>query len=581
VQALAQIVQHFVHTSGTIETIRMNQKSSWHESLILQLITIAVIANGLVIIAATLLGQLRMHSVHAIDDTIVSLPLISGLTLVYLGSLLHRRKKAAWAVVVPLYTFILGFNLTQYLNNEHLHTPWVLMRSIVLPLVIVTALIVFRRVFTVKSAIQNFSFSARIIVAMLAVILAYGTAGYLLLDESAFHQELSVVSALHHTVDQFDFTTQQELTPYTKRATVFIDSLNILSAVAVGYIIISLFQPIRSKLSSQAHNREVALDLLQKYSRDSEDFFKIWPTDKSYFSLGPESRHHATLAYRVQRGVALVVGDPVGTTTACKALMRDFDDLCKLNDWLPAYIHVADLTLPLYEDRGFLSQKIGEEAVVNTAAFLETTTHNKYFRQIRNKFEKQGYTWELLPPPHVAAVLARVHQVSDEWLQLPGRQERGFMMGYFSEEYMQQGNLLVARDAAGTIQAFINQVPTYQADEANFDLLRHTKSALGNVNDYLLMALIESAHSQGFARLNLGLCPLAGLAKQAENKSVIDSAMRFVYANGDRFYSFSGLHRFKSKYNPTWTNRYIAYRGGVRGFSRTIYALNKAMNRTK
>jgi lysylphosphatidylglycerol synthetase-like protein (DUF2156 family) len=57
--------------------------------------------------------------------------------------------------------------------------------------------------------------------------------------------------------------------------------------------------------------------------------------------------------------------------------------------------------------------------------------------------------------------------------------------------------------------------------------------------------------------------------------------MRFVYANGDRFYSFSGLHRFKSKYEPTWTNRYIAYRGGVRGFSRSLYALNKAMNRTK
>lgn len=559
----------------------MNQKPTWHEQLILQLITIGVIGNGLVIIALTLLGQLRMHSIHAVDDTIVSLPLISGLTLVYLGTLLHRRKKAAWAVVVPLYTFILGFNITQYLNNENLHTPWVFARSIFLPLSVVAALVVFRKVFTVKSAVQNFSISLRIIVIMLAVILAYGTAGYLLLDANDFHQEPNVIDAVHHTVDQFDFTTTQELTPYTKKATVFVDSLNILSAAAVGYIIISLFQPIRAKLTSQTHNREMAVALLNEHSTDSEDFFKIWPHDKNYFSLDAESRHQAILAYHVQQGVALVVGDPIGKRRACQLMLSDFNDLCRLNDWLPGFIHVPEASLPLYEASGFQTQKIGEEAVVTIKDFLETTSHTKYFRQIRNKFEKQGYSWELMQPPHKDAVIARVREVSDDWLQLPGRQERGFMMGYFSDDYMQQGNLLVARDAAGTIQAFINQIPTYQAEEANFDLLRHTKHALGNVNDYLLMAFIESAQSQGYQSVNLGLCPLSGLDKRTENKSVIDSAMRFVYANGDRFYSFSGLHRFKSKYEPIWRNRYIAYRGGVRGFTRTLYALNKAMNKTR
>jgi phosphatidylglycerol lysyltransferase len=287
------------------------------------------------------------------------------------------------------------------------------------------------------------------------------------------------------------------------------------------------------------------------------------------------------LAYRIQRGVALVVGNPFGSARACHKIMQPFNDVCRLNDWLPAFIHVPESSLKVYQQYGFQAQKIGEEAVVDIANFQANTIRNKYFRQINNKFTKQGYTWELLQPPHKAAVIGRVREVSDAWLTLPGRQERGFMMGYFSEEYLQQGNLLVARDAAGTIQAFINQVPTYQTHEANFDLLRHTKHALGNVNDYLLMAFIESARQQGFTTINLGLCPLSGLDKKAANRSMIDSTMRFVYANGDRFYSFSGLHRFKSKYEPTWRSRYIAYKGGVRGFSRAIYALNKAMNRAK
>jgi phosphatidylglycerol lysyltransferase len=54
----------------------------------------------------------------------------------------------------------------------------------------------------------------------------------------------------------------------------------------------------------------------------------------------------------------------------------------------------------------------------------------------------------------------------------------------------------------------------------------------------------------------------------------------FVYANGDRFYSFSGLHRFKAKYKPTWRDRYIAYQGGLRSFTKVGNALVKTMKRT-
>lgn len=137
---------------------------------------------------------------------------------------------------------------------------------------------------------------------------------------------------------------------------------------------------------------------------------------------------------------------------------------------------------------------------------------------------------------------------------------------------------MVLRDAAGTIQAFINQIPSYDADEANFDLLRHTHESLGNSNDYLLMCFIRHLQEEGAVkRLNLGLCPLAGLDARDDERSVVDSALRFVYANGDRFYSFSGLHRFKAKYQPEWSSRYVAYRGGIRGFTRTMNALNRAM----
>ena len=123
----------------------------------------------------------------------------------------------------------------------------------------------------------------------------------------------------------------------------------------------------------------------------------------------------------------------------------------------------------------------------------------------------------------------------------------------------------------------MNQIPSYDDKEANFDFLRHSSDAPSNSNDFLLMRFASLLLEQGFERLNMGLCPLSGLDDADEERGVIDNALRFVYANGDRFYSFSGLRRFKAKYEPSWESRYIAYKGGIRGFTRALTALNRTL----
>jgi phosphatidylglycerol lysyltransferase len=145
---------------------------------------------------------------------------------------------------------------------------------------------------------------------------------------------------------------------------------------------------------------------------------------------------------------------------------------------------------------------------------------------------------------------------------------------------MQQCPLLVLRDANDTIQAFLNQLPSFDAQEANFDLLRGSQEAPSNSNDYVLLAFIDLLRAQSVQKLNLGLCPLAGLDQKTDDqqRSLITSALKFVFANGDRFYSFRGLYKFKAKYEPTWRPRYVAYKGGVSGFTKAMTALNKLMS---
>jgi phosphatidylglycerol lysyltransferase len=167
--------------------------------------------------------------------------------------------------------------------------------------------------------------------------------------------------------------------------------------------------------------------------------------------------------------------------------------------------------------------------------------------------------------------------ISQEWLQRPGRAERGFMLGSYSSDYMQLSRVVVARDAEGVICGFMNLVPTYEPTTANYDLLRCRANAPGNCNDFLVLGAIDYLQTEGCQTLNLGLCPLTGLDEVPETTTVIEKALRFIYANGDRFYSFSGLTRFKAKYHPDWENRYIVYSGGPAGFARAMGALTRAM----
>jgi phosphatidylglycerol lysyltransferase len=538
-------------------------------------VSIIVAAHGLFILAITLLDQIAARHSTRLTDITIDIPLLIGLSLLYLSVYLRRKKRTAWAVSILAYTVYLAVNLINIIQIHHLHAM-IIVRTIVLPLAILGLLYMTRKEFIVRSDVQGFRSAARFSLVILLVAFIYGVSGFLLLDKSDFHQEISTTSAVHHTIDQFDLTTKAPLHPYTKRAHLFVDSLSFVSIGAIVYAVFSLFQPLRSRFSDQTTNRARMTDLLNEHKATAEDYFKIWPHDKQYYF---DSYAESGLAMHVYRGVALCLGDPAGKPSAFNRLLKEFQEFCFSNDWIPAHIHVIDTHKGLYENNGYSLQKIGQEAILSLDHFQSKVLDNKYFRNISSKFNKQSYKTEYLQPPHHPALLNRLRAISDEWLAQPGRVERGYAMGYFSEEYLQQCGLMVVRDAAGTIQAFLNHVPQeFDTHEATYDLLRQSNQSMSNINDYLLMQFIAKLATDGYKQLNLGLCPLAGLdEKDDSSSSLIHNVLRFAYANGDRIYSFSGLYRFKAKYEPEWSDRYVAYQGGVRGFSRTMTALTRSM----
>ncbi|MEO8105251.1 MAG: phosphatidylglycerol lysyltransferase domain-containing protein [Candidatus Saccharibacteria bacterium] len=547
------------------------------DSFGLQFVAFVVAAHGSFVLAVTLIELIAGRHVNHLSNTTVDLSIIIGLSLLYLSVLLRRLKRTAWLATVMSYVLYLGLNLSNLIRSVGMDdlVAGRVMRVVILPVSILTLLVVLRSHYTVRSDIQGFRAAVRTALLVIVVAFMYGVAGFSLLDKSDFHQEITPVNAARYTVDQFYLTSNKPLVPATRRARLFTESLSVISLGAALYAAAAFFQPIRLRYIDQTHDRRRLAELLAVGGGRSEDYFKLWPHDKQFFFNEAGS---SGLAYHVRHGVALCLGDPAGATRSYGKLVTAFGAVCAHNDWLPAFVHIEPTHRQLYVRHGYSLQKIGQEAVVDIAHFQAEVVRNKYFRHINNKFTKLGYRTDLLVPPHDAATLRRLRTVSDEWLSQGGRTERGFVMGYFSADYMQQCPIMVVRDSSGEIQAFLNQLPAdFDTQEATYDLLRHSDASPGNINDFLLLNFIGYLSTQTTQRINLGLCPLAGLDKGDETKTVVDSILRFVYANGDRLYSFSGLRRFKSKYEPTWRDRYVAYQGGLRGLTRTTNALVSVM----
>jgi phosphatidylglycerol lysyltransferase len=379
--------------------------------------------------------------------------------------LLRRGKYVAWLISIPIFVFLASRNLRHLISDlpDDVETGFPLpIINVILPISVLAGLIYYRTLFTVRSEVRNFTTALVRIAIVFLVAFSYGVIGFQLLDDHDFHHEFSLATGAHYTIDQFDLTTDKQLTPYTRRANNFLNSLIIVSLGSLFYAGVSLFAPIRFRVGNQRRGHKDMNELILKHSTTSEDFFKFWPRDKAYF-FNPART--AGLAYKTVRGVALVAGDPVGPKAELRDLMSRFIEYCRVNDWEPALIHAESRNLQVYKRLNFEIQKI-------------------------------GYSCEILEPPHSKANLKQLRDASNDWLKIPARSERGFMMGYYSDAYMQQCKVMVVKNAEGKIEAFVNQLPSFHKKEANFDLLRHSQHSLGNINDFLMMNFIEGLGKQ-------------------------------------------------------------------------------------
>ena len=204
--------------------------------------------------------------------------------------------------------------------------------------------------------------------------------------------------------------------------------------------------------------------------------------------------------------------------------------------------------------------------------FVTKTITKKTFKSVIKKFDKEGYTLTRHAPPHSQSLLAVLKDISDQWLSLPGRRERGFTLGQYDVQALQANNVYLMRDPAGKPIAFVNEIRSYGPGETTIDMMRHVEGAPNGTMDFLFGKLLLDLKERGFTKFSLGLAALSGVGDDPED-SLHEKAMHQVYEHMNRFFSYKGLRAYKAKFEPSWEDRFLIYEGGTPGLVKTGLAI--------
>ncbi len=470
--------------------------------------------------------------------------LVVGFALILSSLNIYKRKRRAFLVVCVLSVASIVFHLTKGIDYE----------EALFSLALLGLLWTARRQFTVVSGPPAWSTAIVRLAVGIVVAFAYGTVGFWMLERREFGINFrwrEAASNSWHALLLSDLT----LVPRTHHAGFFLDSLTTMSVIAVAYACYQLFRPALYRLRTAPQERARAEAVAREYGRSALDYFKLWPDKSLFFS----SSGRAFLSYAVGGGFAMVLGDPLGPEDDVAELVREFAAFCDRQDWRLAFYQTLPDHLGAYTRLGFKRLKIGDDAVVDLSRFdLNGSAHKKERHAVR-KLEKEGVRVRWYDPPLDDRVLDQLQQVSDEWLQIPGRRERRFTLGLFDREYVRSTPVAAAELPDGSVLAFVNMIESFHRDEATLDLMRRRAEAPNGVMDYLLIQVMLRAREQGYKRFNLGMVPMAGFGEH-EDPSAEERVVHGFFQQLNFIFSYRGLKAYKSKFANVWEPRFLIYR---------------------
>ena len=247
-----------------------------------------------------------------------------------------------------------------------------------------------------------------------------------------------------------------------------------------------VFRPLAAPRSfPDIHLRRAAGRLVRRHGSDTLAYFKLRRDQHYLFS--PDRR--AFLGYRVETGVLLVSGDPVGPSEAIPGLLRELSLFAEA---------------PRAANRGARRRRAAASPLETARPEVAlpgrrgrgrhgVRSHSKGGRSGRCASPSRGSRRTATRPASTiwrsstSPSSAELDRVSRSWRG--GSAERGFAMSLDTLRQEDHGDslVLVGRDAEGRIRGFLHFAPSYGREAVSLSLMRRDRETPNGLTEFLVV----------------------------------------------------------------------------------------------
>lgn len=338
----------------------------------------------------------------------------------------------------------------------------------------------------------------------------------------------------------------------------------------VGFGVIEVLRPVLPRHMAQDTEATRVRSVVMRYGTRSLAHYTLGP-GMSYFWA---DSGQAFLAYRVHRGIAVMLGDPIGHESDRGNLVQRFWAFCRKQDWELAIYQASPTTLAYLASGGLHAVKIGEEAIVSTSTFtlqgkVGAPVRHAIARALRGNVTVSLWQGETIPEQ----IFAGMKRINTAWLQEQHTYtQMGFSMGCFPADWSPDLLTAVAQGQDNEVLAFLTWTPLYRGNGWTLDNMRRSQQTVPGTMEYLIAESVEWARVRGYSSMSLSLAPLAGLREEIQridepmtspgwrpshSARLFQQSAAYLHRRGLLLGNYRSLYFFKQKFQPTWEPRFL------------------------
>lgn len=505
------------------------------------------------------------------DYVILPMPEVSiswALALGLLAGAILARKRLAWWVSLILLVILNIENILLFVLGVNGYDTGSTVTTVELNVGFIVQAVMLIGLLATRSAFPARTRHAAIRKALAVYVIGEGlvtASGWLLVE--LFPHTLSRGNRLQWVLNKsfaFSLVDQKFFGGHPEWIVSFV--ITLASAIVFLLSVWTLFRSQRDNNALTPDDETAIRAMIARWGEDDSLAYFATRRDKSVI-YSPDGR--AAVTYRVELGVCIASGDPIGNPAAWDQAVDAWLHQAVMYGWTSAAMGASDRGAHCYSSHGLQTLRLGDEAIIYTDSFSLSQPEFKAVRQAVARARRAGVTVRIRRHGELTdEEMASVQRDADAWRDT--NNERGFSMALSRlGDPADANNLLVEaiQDAHHSPTGVARRVgelsfSPWGRTGVSLDLMRRSPDSPNGTVEIMVSELCNAGLDVGVTRISLNFAMFRQVFATAHELGTgpVMRLWRSLLVFLSRWWQMEALYRSNEKYNPTWAPRYICFK---------------------